>query len=152
MILDVDDPEKYSGLDSVFLLIDKKLVPFFIDKISLRPNSNQAIIRFRDIDDEKKAEYLINCKIYLPLDNLPPLSGNQFYFHEVEGFTVYDTRHGYIGKIKQVLDYPGNPLFQIERDENEVLIPVCDELIKEVKRDLKEILVTTPNGLLDIYM
>ncbi len=152
MILDADEPEKYSELDSVFILLKKTLVPFFIDKMTLRPNSNQAIIKFKDIDDEKKAEYLIDRKIYLPIDILPPLSGNQFYFHEVEGFSVYDTRHGYIGKIKQILDYPGNPLFQIEYKENEVLIPVCDDYIKEVKRDLKEILVTTPDGLLDIYM
>ncbi len=150
-VFDVDKPEKYTELESVFLLINKKLVPFFIEKISFRPNSNQAIIRFKGIDNEKKAEDLIDCEMYLPLDMLPPLSGNQFYFHEVEGFKVYDTRQGYIGEIEKILDYPGNPLFQIKRNLNEILIPVSDKFIKEVDRKLKKIVVTTPEGLLGIY-
>ncbi len=151
-VFDVDNPKKYAGLESVFLLLDEKLIPFFIDKISFRPNSNQAIIKFKGADTEKQAEYLIDSKMYLPLEMLPPLSGNQFYFHEVEGFDVYDMNWGHIGKINSILDYPGNPLFQIIEKSIEILIPVKDEYIKKVDRKSGQITVETPDGLLDIYL
>ncbi len=150
-VFDVDDPEKYIKLESVFLLIEEKLVPFFVENITFKPSSNQAIIRFKDIDNELKAERLVDCEMYLPLDMLPPLSGNQFYFHEVEGFNMYDTRHGYIGKIERIIDYPGNPLFRVIFEGNEILIPVRDEYLKETDRKSKKITVTTPDGLLDIF-
>ncbi len=150
-ILDVDDPEKYNELESVFLLIEKKLVPFFIEKLSFRPNSNHVIIKFRDINSEEKAERLVDSELHLPAEMLPPLSGNHFYFHEVEGFQVFDTRYGYLGKLEKILDYPGNPLMQILKKNREILIPVKDEFINEVDRESEKIVVSTPDGLIDIY-
>jgi len=151
-IFDVDHPLKYQNLESVFLLIEGKLVPFFIEKIFFQPNSNQAVIKFKDTGSKKKAEELINCEMYLPLEQLPTLSGNQFYFHEVEGFHVYDIEHGYIGELIRIIDHPGNPVMQIKKGINEILIPANDEFIQEVNRELKKMLVTTPEGLLDIYI
>ncbi len=151
-VLDVDDPEKYSNMESVFLMIKGKLVPFFIEKISIRTNSNQAIIKFRDINNETKATQLIDCKVYLPLEKLPALSGDSFYFHEVEGYDVYDKKNGYIGKIDTIIDHPGNPLMRVKLDDNEILIPVRDEFICKVDRKFKKIDVTTPDGLLDIFL
>ncbi len=150
-VFDVDNIENYKNLESVFLLIDEKLIPFFIKSISLRSSSNNAIIRFQEIDNEQKAESIINCEMYMPLKMLPPLSGNQFYFHEVEGFQVYDIKHGNIGILKRILDYPGNPVMQVEKESKEFLIPVKDEFISEVNRKSKILSVITPDGLLDIY-
>jgi len=150
--LDSDDPEMYEGLESVFITIGNNLVPFFIERSSLH-KSNLLRIKFEDIDNEHDAEALLKQKIYLPLDALPKLSGNKFYFHEVIGFQVEDINYGKVGEIVNINDTTIQPLFEIENDqEKKILIPINDEFIEKVDRSNRKIIVNTPEGLIDIYL
>ena len=85
--LDSDDPEMYEEMESVFIALGNNLVPFFIERSSLH-KSDLLRVKFEEVDTEADADALLKHKIYLPLSALPPLTGNQFYYHEVIGFTV----------------------------------------------------------------
>ena len=100
----------------------------------------------------EQAGALVGHELYLPLDLLPKLDGNRFYFHEVVGFRVVDSQHGDIGTIEQVIEYPAQPLFQVMKNGTEILIPVIDEVIDNVDRTNKTIYITAPNGLIDLYL
>lgn len=152
IFIDSDEPEKYAGLDAVFIEVNRGLIPFFIQEISARNKPNHFTVKFQDIDNEEDASRLLGCSMYLPLEALPPLEGNAFYFHEVVGFSVQDSQKGFIGHIANVLDYPGNPLFEIEWKEKTILIPVKDEFIHKLDREQKVIYITAPNGLIDLYL
>ena len=149
LFLDVDSPEDYSELDSAFIEIKGKLVPYFfqIDQMT----GNRAVVTFEDLTPEQAAA-LSGHEMYLPLDMLPKLTGNQFYFHEVVGFKVIDSVYGDIGTIEQIIEYPAQPLFQIMKNGKEVLIPVIDQVIDRVDRELKTIFITAPNGLIELYL
>ena len=54
--------------------------------------------------------------------------------------------------INTILEYPNQAVFQIIVDKNEVLIPITDDIIIKVDRENRQIIVRTPDGLLDIYM
>ena len=149
LFLDVDSPDDYATLDSVFVEMKNGLVPYFIK--SLRINGNKAVAMFEDLTAEQAAA-LAGHDMYLPLDLLPKLTGNQFYFHEVKGFRVVDDQYGDIGVIESIIEYPAQPLFQIMNGTTEILIPVIDQVIKEVDRDNKTIYISAPNGLIDLYM
>lgn len=149
LFLDVDSPCDYLGLDSAFVEIKGQLVPHFFHIDSI--NGNKAVATFEDITPEQ-AGALVGHDLYLPLSLLPKLTGNQFYFHEVVGFTVVDSVYGDIGTIQQVIDYPAQPLFQIMKNGTEVLIPVIDQVIDKVDRKLKTIFITAPNGLIELYL
>lgn len=149
LFLDVDTPEDYLELDSAFVEIKGQLVPYFfhIDQL----NGNKAVATFEEITAEQ-ASALVGHELYLPLDLLPKLDGNKFYFHEVTGFRVVDSVYGDIGTIEQVIEYPAQPLFQIMKNGVEVLIPVIDEVIDKVDRKNKTIFITAPNGLIELYL
>lgn len=149
LFFDVDSPDDYATLDSVFVEMKNGLVPYFIK--SLRINGNKAVALFEDLTAEQAAA-LAGHDMYLPLDLLPKLTGNQFYFHEVKGFRVVDDQYGDIGVIDSIIEYPAQPLFQIMNGTTEILIPVIDQVIKEVDRDNKTIYISAPNGLIDLYM
>jgi len=148
--LDVDDSTRYKKLDALFLDINNELVPFFIQKIEIKPQG--ALISFEDIDSAERAEPLVGAQMYLPLTALPKLTGNKFYFHEVIGFTVIDKQYGEIGPVNQVLDFPQQAILQIKKDFKEVLIPVTDHIVLKVDRDNKVIEVDAPEGLIDLYL
>ena len=147
--LDVDTPEDYATLDSVFVEAKGILIPYFIKEISI--NGNKATVTFEDLSPAE-AQALVGCNLYLPLDLLPKLTGNKFYYHEIIGWNVVDSEKGDIGTIKSVIDFPAQPLFQIFKNDTEILIPIIDPVIKKVDRDKKTIFITAPNGLIDLYL
>jgi len=149
--LDTDEPETYQNMESVFVQIGQNLVPFFIERCRLH-KSNLLRIDFEDVKDEQAADHIIGRKLYLPLTLLPKLSGNQFYFHEVVGFSIIDELHGNIGVIQSVNDSASQELFEVLKDGKELLIPISDDIIKKVDRKNKEIHVKTPEGLVNLYL
>lgn len=149
--LDTDEPEMYEELESVFVDFNGNLVPFFIRSSQLH-KSTLLRIDFEDVDTETDADDLIGADLYLSLTMLPELEGNQFYFHEIIGFTVKDLNFGEVGIIKGVNDNTAQALFEIDHNGKEVLIPVNDDFIKKLDRKNKTITLDTPEGLIDIYI
>ncbi|PQB05850.1 ribosome maturation factor RimM [Aureitalea marina] len=149
--LDSDDPEIYENLESVFVELDHRLIPFFIEHAQLH-KSQLLRIQFEDVQSEEDAESLLGKELFLPLSILPPLSDNKFYFHEIIGFEVIDEHFGAVGSVKSVNDTTNQALFVIDHKGQEVLIPINDDFIKRVDRDKKEIRVAVPEGLIDLYL
>jgi 16S rRNA processing protein RimM len=147
--MDVDEPKRYQKLESIFLELNNSLVPFFIKNIQLRGNT--AVVALDGIDHTDKAKELVGTSLYLPLHMLPPLKGNKFYFHEVVGFAVLDKKHGNIGEVETVLDFPQQAILQIKKGEHEILIPVKDQFVLSVDRTNKTIQVNAPDGLIELY-
>lgn len=149
MFLDVDNPMEYEELDSVFVETKGALIPYFIKELKI--NGNKAIVAFEDISIEESLA-LVGRELYLPLDLLPKLEGNQFYYHEVKGFQVIDETYGEIGVLESVIEYPAQPLFQIDCDGTEILIPVIDQVIKKVDRETETLYIKAPEGLIELYV
>ncbi len=149
--LDTDEPEVYENMESVFVALGHSLVPFFIGQCRLH-KSSLLRIRFEEIKDEEGANSIMGSKLYLPLQMLPKLSGNKFYYHEIIGFQVEDEKHGLIGIITGVNDMSSQALFEIKKETKQLLIPISDEIIIRVDRESKTIFVKTPEGLVDLYL
>ncbi|NJB71088.1 16S rRNA processing protein RimM [Saonia flava] len=149
--LDADEPEIYENMESVFVSVGNNLVPFFIEKCVLH-KSSLLRIRFEEVTTEEEADRILKAKLYLPLKFLPKLTGNKFYYHEVIGFTLEDSKYGNIGTISSVNDSTAQALFEVEKDGKQLLIPINDEIITKIDRENKTIFVTTPEGLVDLYL
>ena len=151
LYLDTDEPELYEKMESVFVEFNKNLVPFFIQSSSLHKNDFLRV-QFEDVDSEAEADSIMNCEVYLPLDRLPKLSGNKFYFHEVIGFEIEDKRLGVFGKIVSINDSSAQPLFEVLNGEVEMLIPMIDHFLVEIDRKNKKVVMDLPEGLVEMYL
>jgi 16S rRNA processing protein RimM len=148
--LDTDYPEDYQKMESVFMLQNGKLVPFFIEHIQLK--NKEALVKFEDVEDKEGALSLRGNTLHLPLTDLPELTGNQFYFHEIEDFQIEDAHKGMLGKVKEVFEAGHQDLIGMEYKGKEVLIPINDEVILDVDRNSKLLKVSLPEGLLELYL
>jgi len=148
--LDVDNPSEYESLKMVYLDKNGMLIPFFINTIHIL--NNKAVVEFQDVDNIEKAEMLSNSEIFLPLSELPKLTGIQFYFHEVIGFSVIDKTRGKIGIVSKIFEYPSQAVMQIFFKEKEILIPINPHVILQVDREKKEIQIDAPEGLIALYL
>jgi 16S rRNA processing protein RimM len=148
LFFDVDEPSDYADLNEVYIEINQRLVLY---KISSMRVSNKIVAKFEDTTPEDSAK-LIGKDLYLPLELLPVLDGNKFYFHEVIGFDVEDKSYGMLGKITEIIINNVQPVFSIDCNGKEVLIPIIDSIIEEVKREERLIKIIAPEGLIDIYL
>ena len=149
-MLDVDQPLEYRELDVVFVDMKGQLVPWIVENVHLE--RNKANIKLKDLNTMEAAEKLVHHAMYLPVELLPKLRGNKFYYHEVIGFRVKDEKRGDLGIIDRVIELPNNPLLAIKFEDKEILLPISDDIIKKVDRRKKQIDVETPEGLIDIYL
>ena len=149
--LDTDEPQLYNNIEAIFIDINSNIIPFFIESSQLH-KSELLRVKFENIDTEIDAESLLKHHVYLPLESLPKLEGNNFYFHEIIGFSIKDINYGLVGTIKEVNDTTSQSLFVIDNNGIEILIPIIDDFILKVDRPNKTIIVNTPNGLIDLYL
>lgn len=150
ILIDSDDPEKYSDLEMFFIDMDMSLVPWFIEKIDLV--DDRAQVKIEDIDRPEDARKLLGRDIYLPLSQLRTLEEKHFYFHEVIGFNVVDQLHGQVGEVAEILDRPEQEIIRIIKDGKDILVPLTDEMITMVDRKNKTLHISTPPGLIDLYL
>jgi 16S rRNA processing protein RimM len=147
--IDSDTPQQYTALESIFVELSTGLVPFFIKKCQLH-KSELLRIKFDTVDSEAAAEALLKKDLYLPLSLLPPLKGTQFYYHEVVGYSV-EEEGKIFGHIERIIESGAQSLFQVKTFEGkEVLIPIHNDFIVAIQRDLKKVVMELPEGLLDL--
>lgn len=149
--LDVDYPDEYQELDSVFVEIKGELVPYFVQNINIQ-RDNKAIVKLEEINSIEAAKPLINCALYLPDDSLEDLDESQFYYHEIIGFGVVDTQLGALGTVKAVYTMNIQDLIAMHYQGQEVLIPVNDDIVLGVEREQKILKVSLPEGLIEVYL
>ncbi len=149
--LDTDEPEIYEDLKSIFININGKLIPFFIEKSTFQKKSALRI-KFEDVNSEEEASSMINKEAYLPLEDLPKLKGKKFYYHEIIGYNVVDSNYGDIGLIIKVDDKSLQSIFVVENKGKQILIPINDNIIETINRKNKTIYISAPNGLIDLYL
>ncbi len=152
VFLDVDFPEDYQHLESVFVVLPDTgtLVPFFVEYLSI--SDNKVICKLEDIDTIEQAAPLAKAPLYLPLENLPILEEGQFYYHEIIGFAVQDEKEGVLGIVENVYEGNGQDLIVMQYKNQEVLIPMTDDIVPKVDKQQKIVFTRLPEGLLDVYL
>lgn len=145
--LDTDSPDKYSELESMFLLRAGKLVPFFVEGISVQGET--ARVKIEEIDDVDTASGILGLPIYLPLTLLED-SGEGYYYHELIGFEVLIDKQ-VLGKVTEIYDQERNPMFAFIHQDFEVLVPFQDTFVKQVDKEARQVHIKLPEGYLEIY-
>lgn len=148
--LDVDYPEDYLELDSVFVETKGLLIPYIVSRINIQ-QKGKAIVKLETIDSIDSAQTLVGASLYLPEDALDELEEGEFYYHQITGYTIVDSKLGRLGPVKTVYTPNAQDLIAMDFEGDEVLIPVVDDIVGKADHEAREIHVNLPDGLLDIY-
>jgi 16S rRNA processing protein RimM len=146
--IDTGVPNEISQLDAVFLEIEGRMVPYFIDSISIK--GDKAFVKFEDVETLEAATEIAKKRIFLPKSARPKSERGEYYDDEVVGFEVIDQNLGLLGKIREVIYAGPNKLLAIGDADKEVLIPVNGPFILSVNKGKKLFTVNLPEGFLDI--
>jgi 16S rRNA processing protein RimM len=138
------EPEQNWG--TVFLEIDGILVPFSISALA-NMRERDWLISFYEVTDKNKAESITGLKVWVSRDLIDEGTDELFY-DQLAGFTLTDKISGKSGTIIEYLDIPGNPVFDVNIEGENHLIPAQEEFIVEFDVENRFILMNLPSGLL----
>jgi 16S rRNA processing protein RimM len=133
--LDTDVPEQYEDLESIFLAQGEDLVPYFFERSSFT-NKGFMKVHFEGVDTEDEADRIMKSELFLPLEFLPELDKDAYYYHEIVGFEVVDVKHGNIGTVKVVDDSNAQTLLIVDHNGIEIMIPM-DHMVNKVEKRKK---------------
>ena len=145
--------EDYADLDLevIFLEVNKKLVPYFVETVKLHNNST-AYATFEDVYHIDKAQALVRKKMYLPNDKMPERDPDDFRWTDLVGFLVIDEAHGELGEIIEVQEMPQQFIATVElEDRKQLMFPLSEDMILGIDGEEEIIEVDLPKGLVDLY-
>ncbi|MEQ8362532.1 MAG: ribosome maturation factor RimM [Cyclobacteriaceae bacterium] len=132
-------------LESIFVQIDNRLIPFFIEQISVLKDI--AVVKLEDVNTPEQADRLCKCAVYLPSSSKP--KSDKLETNDLIGFSVYADSEN-LGTITSINNHTLNPLLVVTLEERETLIPISDYFIKEIDQSDRKVKVELPDGFMDI--
>ena len=142
-----DDIRKIEVFNKVLIEKDKKLIEYEIEEV--RYHKNQALIKFKGIDDIDTAQTFKNCYIKVRREDEPDLPEDTYYVVDLIGLNVYTDEGVKLGTLKEVYPIPAgvHDIYVVDTGDKEILLPAIGEVIKEVDIKNQKMIVHLIKGL-----
>ncbi|MGX8694800.1 MAG: ribosome maturation factor RimM [Prevotella sp.] len=141
------DDDVFDRVEAEYLVLDVDgiLVPFFMEEYRFRSDT-VVLVKFEGIDTQERARELTNCDVYFPFsltDDEAPVTHSFLVGFEL----VEATTNTPVGRIAAIDDTTANILFELEDGR---LIPAAEDLITDINKQKRQVLMTLPPGLLSL--
>ena len=140
--------ENIPEMESVFLEIEGRLVPFFISRSDY---SGAEILKltFEDYDSSQKIREFQGVRVFLTTtQNFSSLSPDN---SDVSGYKIILPDKTLIGTIKDIIHNPGQSLLSVlSVNGKEILIPFHEDFISSIDPGKKILIMSLPEGLIEI--
>lgn len=144
---DVFDTE---NIEFLIIEIQGILVPFFIEEYRFKSEST-GLIKFEGVESDEQARVFSGLTLFVQKKYLDKVEDAEIELDYFAGFHLVDEIKGELGLITEVDQTTENALFVIDNgSDDELLIPVGDDYIREIDHENKRILVRLPEGLLEL--
>ncbi|MFC1846558.1 ribosome maturation factor RimM [Chloroflexota bacterium] len=139
-----DFPERFDAGSKIYI----NRQPLTIDTSSVKKSN--FIIKVNAVDSAEDANKLQGQQIEIYNSQLKSLAKGQYYHFQLIGLCVYTVEGEPLGSIKQILSYPGNDVYVVEGEEDEILIPAVEDVVKRIDIKRRRMIVEAIDGLLEL--
>lgn len=118
---------------------------------SVRPHQKRLLVTFEEVADRTAAESLRGMQFFAePLER--DEDSDEYYDHELIGLKVLLDHAGgtHIGDITGVMTMPNRKLLEVDYQGKEALIPFVMDIVPEIDLDEGYLVITPPEGLLEL--
>jgi 16S rRNA processing protein RimM len=139
---------KLPNMESVFLEIEGRPVPFFISDVDYS-GADILRLKFDGYNSSGKVTEFAGCRVFL---TAPGTFNNKIEeINGLIGYTIETSENISIGTIKEVIHNPGQLLLNvISGSKKSILIPLHEDLIVKIDDKRKLMIMEIPEGLTEI--
>lgn len=152
IFLEEEYEEDFLNSQAVFLDVNGKKIPFFIEYIR---GADDDILKLEEVNSREEAQKWSSKELFLRESDLIPAKDRENTAYEpqfafLEGFEAVDGDLGPLGPILRVDEYPQQEMAVILYKKREALIPLQEPLLQRIDEVGKKVYFKLPEGLLDL--
>ncbi len=100
--LDAEAPENLNEVDTIFIELNRQLVPHFVESISIK--GDKAYVKFEDATTPEAAKAISKSALYLPKSSRPKAGRGEFYDDDRFGARKHrQSNRGDFGRAEQIV-------------------------------------------------
>jgi len=138
------------GLEIIFIEIKKdEMLPYFVEATRIK-NEEEVFVKVEGVKTKEAAQKLTQKQTWLSETDFEKYAAKSAPV-SLLGFRMINEGTD-IGEILEVIEQPHQVLCRIDLQGKEALIPIHQETLDKVDTKKKQVFVTLPDGLLEIYL
>jgi 16S rRNA processing protein RimM len=138
------------GVQAIFVEEKKdSFLPWFLESTKIK-SEEETYIKLEGIATREFAAKLAQKEVWLPEVDFKKLASKSAPV-SLLGYTIIDGKEP-LTEILEVIEQPHQVLCRIDINGKEALIPLNESTLKKIDHKNKQVHVTLPDGLLEIYL
>lgn len=115
---------------------------------SARQHKGFILVKFVGYDNINDVQAFRDHELMVSGKDQQSLEDGQYYYHQIIGLSVKTVDGEELGTIKEILSPGANDVWVVQRDgKKDLLLPVIDDVVKDVDLDAGEVTVELMEGL-----
>ncbi|HHU64359.1 MAG TPA: 16S rRNA processing protein RimM [Clostridiales bacterium] len=143
-----DNIERFNSLKYVYGMLDNKEIKLTVSEVKYQKQF--VLISFNEIGSIDEAEKLRGSYLKIDRKDAVKLPEDRYFIADLIDCKVVDSNHGYLGVIKDIIQTGSNDVYVVKGYKREHLIPALKSVVNKIDIHKKEVLVTCPEGLMEI--
>ncbi len=138
------------GLKNIFIEEAKdSFLPWFIEGTKIK-TEEEIYLKLEGLNSREAANKLTRKEVWLTETDFKKYAAKSAPANLI-GYTIINEKKP-LGEILEVIEQPHQMLCRIEVKGKEALIPLNESTIEKIDHKKKQVLVSLPEGLLEIYL
>lgn len=122
--------------------------PLALEIESARQHKGMILVKFVGYDNINDVQAFRDHELMVSANDQQELEDGQYYYHQIIGLTVQTLDGTKLGTIKEILSPGANDVWVVQRpDAKDLLLPVIDDVVKNVDLDRGIVEVELMEGL-----
>jgi len=143
-------PENFKHYDKVVLQEPAGSGTEIYKVVKCREQGKLAILQLEGVTSREAAEALQGYTLWLNKTDFPQLDSDEYYWHQLEGLAVLTESGQELGKVSRLFSTAAHDIMVVTGAGHEYMIPVKEDIIKNIDEQDGRVIISPPAGLLEI--
>ena len=113
----------------------------------VKPHTQTILLSLKGVDDRDMSEALVGFDLFIEKAKLSELEDESYYWFDIIGLSVYTIDEKFIGRVESIIPTGSNDVYVVKNNDDEILIPGLESVVKEIDLKQKNMRVDLPEGL-----
>lgn len=113
----------------------------------VKPHTRNILLSLKGINDRDMSETLVGADLFIEKAKLPKPEDESYYWFDIIGLSVYAIDKKFLGCIESIIPTGSNDVYVVKNNDDEILIPGLESVVKEIDLKHRIMLVDLPEGL-----
>ncbi|MEJ5185964.1 MAG: ribosome maturation factor RimM [Candidatus Geothermincolales bacterium] len=114
-----------------------------------RTSGDAILVKFEGMETRDQAELIRGRRLFITPDEVGEPPPGCYWEHQIVGLEVITTEGLGLGKVREVMETGANDVLVVRQGSKERLIPMIEDVVKEVDLERKVLVIFPMPGLLE---